>query len=68
MDDGRMIHPVARLIDRQTQTATNLLSTRDLVAVVGVLQEANHENIGVVPTFAQGRMREDETYRFFEFE
>ena len=68
MDDGRMIHPVAELVDRQAQTTTDLLSACHLVVVVGVLQEADHEDIGVVPAFAQGRVREDETYRLFEFE
>ena len=68
MDDGRMIHPVAELIDRQAQATTDLLSARHLVVVVGMLQEADHEDVGVVPAFAQGRVREDETYRLFEFE
>ena len=60
-----MIHPVAELVDRQTQTATNLLSARDFVVVVRMLQEADDEDIRVVPAFAQGRVREDEAHRFF---
>jgi len=50
------------------QSTADLLASSDLVAVVGMLQETDDEDIWVVPSFAQCRVREDESNRLFKTE
>ena len=57
------IHAVAVLIDAETQTAADFLALTDFAAAL--LQSADLEHIGVVPTFSEGRVGEDEAYRGF---
>jgi hypothetical protein len=54
------------LIDTNPQPPANFLTTRD--RVVAVLEHAHDENIGVIPAFPQGGVRENESDRFREGE
>ena len=49
------------LVDRQTQATADLLATLKLRA--GMAQKANLEDVRVVPTFLECRVREDERAR-----
>ena len=61
---GGGIHAVAVLVDAQAQATAHFLPLCNVA--VGVLQGANLEDIGVVPTFPQGGMGEDEAGRLLE--
>lgn len=54
----RVVRPLAVLVDGQPQPAADLLTAGH--RAVALLQHAEHEHVGVVPAFAQGRMGEDE--------
>ena len=62
----RPIHPLARLIDRETQTSANLLPLRRLTR--RVLERTDLEHIWIVPALAQRRVGEDHTRRLIERE
>ena len=64
MDDGGMVHAVAMLIDGQAQASADFLAAGD--GVVAVLERADDEHVGVVPAFAQRRVREDEAHRLIQ--
>jgi len=59
-------YPQTVLIHRQAETAADLLPL--LHGAPGLIEGADLEDIGVVPTFAQGRMTEDEAQRLVEGE
>ena len=59
-----LVHAVAVIINADSQTATDFLPFGG--AGIGVTQRADLEHIGIVPTFAQGRMGEDESCRLIE--
>ena len=48
--DERVVDPVARLIDRQAEPTADLLSFA--VGGLGIVESADLELIGIVPTFA----------------
>jgi len=56
--DFTVVDPGAMLVDGQAQAASDLLATRDRRARVS--QGADLEDVGVVPSLAQGRVGEDE--------
>ena len=49
------------VIHTKTHTASHFLTLLDFVR--SIFQRTNLEHIGVIPTFLQGRVRKDETYR-----
>ena len=66
MDRCRVVHTIPELVDADPQPPANFLTTRD--RVVAVLEHAHDEDIGVVPAFPQGGVRENEPDRFREGE
>ena len=58
MHGGRVVHPLALLVHGQPQPAAHLLPAGD--GAVTVLERADDKHVGVVPAFAQGRVRENE--------
>ena len=59
-----LVHSVAVVIDTDSQTTTDLLPFGG--AGIGVTQGADLEHVGIVPTFAQGGVGENESCRLIK--
>ena len=61
---GFSVHSVTRLVHAQTQTTANFLPLCS--SAVRMSQGADLENVGVVPAFTQGGVREDKPGRLIK--
>ena len=66
MNGYGVVHPLSVLVDGQPQAPSDLLAAGD--GVVALLEHPHDEHVGVVPSFAQRRVGEDEPHWFGERE